>query len=553
MHTLGSGADSGVIAAPAVPAADPAPIAPAAPAPVPDATLTQAAQQGPFPDIPLPQLPADIPPAEAPAFVTARKEFEDNGSGHGIGAPHLPGAGAPGPADSHSGLLGDTASPLLGAGHDALNQAAAVVGGVPGAQNVLDGAHAALNQAPAALGGAAGAVQQAAAPAAAALPANLPPLPADPVAALMSGMALPALPGIDLLFKPFLDLLSSFGTGVLGALNPAELLSQSSQVIQSAMQIGMGAMKSVEQVWQGKAANSAQSAGQQAQAQGADASQRGFDISRLTDEAAAVVQRGNVQLTAVAQSFAAQASALAPVILTPPAQATLLATATEHLGQAVTIVNATRGELGGYTGQLANVVNQLAGQYAPQAADAAQAVAQNVGQPIMEQAQSLLSGGADTQAAGLGDLSSSGLSGGASTHASAFGGNGAHPGSLGSGAGGGLGGLFGGGTAAGGGASAKPGLGSAVPGSRPGIPGMPFGPGMPGTPGQVPGSGFLGGGTPAAAGQRNTDEERGRTVQNYQSPTGNSDLTGPLGETTPEVIGQTHSDEIISDYENDQL
>ncbi|WP_281032285.1 hypothetical protein [Nocardia aobensis] len=42
-------------------------------------------------------------------------------------------------------------------------------------------------------------------------------------------------------------------------------------------------------------------------------------------------------------------------------------------------------------------------------------------------------------------------------------------------------------------------------------------------------------------------------MQNYQSLTGNTDLTGPLGETTPEVIGQTHSDELISDYENDQL
>ncbi len=104
------------------------------------------------------------------------------------------------------------------------------------------------------------------------------------------------------------------------------------------------------------------------------------------------------------------------------------------------------------------------------------------------------------------------------------------------------------------GSSATPGVGSSVPGARPGaIPGMPFGPGMPGTPGQgTPGSGFMGGGTPAA-GQRNSDEERARTVQNYQSPTGNTDLTGQLGETTPDVIGQTHSDEIISEYENDQL
>ncbi|WP_227981751.1 hypothetical protein [Nocardia spumae] len=551
MHTIGSGTDSGVIAAPAAPTAPSSPVAPAAPAAsAPDATLAPAEQQGPFADLSMPQLPPDTPPAQAPAFTTARKEYDDGS--HALGAPHLPGggSGAPDPSEAH-GVVGDALSPLLGAGHGAIDQAAGVLGGVAGAPTVLDGAHAALNQAPAALGGATGAVQQAAAaaPVTGVLPANM---PADPVAALMSGMALPAIPGIDMLFKPFLDLLSSFGTGVMGSLNPADLLSQSSQVIQSAMQVGMGAMKSVEQVWQGKSANSAQTAGQQAQAHGEDASQRGFDISKLTEEAAAVVQRGNVQLTAVAESFAAQASALAPLIFTPPAQGVLMTTATEHLGQAVTIVNATRGELGGYTGQLSNVVNQLVGANGPNAADVAQSVAQNVGQPIMEQAQGLLSGGADTQAAGLGDLGS-GLSGTASTHASGFGGgNGAHPGSM-TGAGGGLGGLLGN-TASGGGTAAKPGIGSSVPGRPAGVPGMPFGPGMPGTPGQAtPGSGFMGGGGPAAAGGRNSDEERGRTVQNYQSATGNTDLTGPLGESAPEVIGQTHSDEIISEYENDQL
>ncbi len=546
MHTIGSGTDNGVIAAPPAPAAPSSPVDPAVPAPAPDATLASAAQQGPMTDIPLPQLPPDTEPAQAPAFTTSRKEFDDDAS-HGLGAPHLPGAGPGGPDGGHSSVLGDAISPLVGAGHDAIGQASGMLGGVPGAQGVLDGADTALRQAPAALGGAPGAVQQAAA----ALPANLPALPADPVAALMSGVALPALPGVDALFKPFLDLLSSFGTGVLGSLNPADLLNQSSQVIQSAMQVGMGAMKSVEQVWQGKSATSAQSAGQQAQVQGEDASQRGFDISKLTDEAAAVVQRGNVQLTQIAQSFATQASALAPVVLTPPGQAILISTATEHLGQAVTIVNATRGELGGYTGQLSSVVQQLVGANGPEAANVAQSVAQNVGQPIMEQAQGLLSGTGDTSTSGLDDLGS-GLGGSAATHASSFGGNGAHPGSMGGGLGGGnLSGLMSG---AGGNSAAAPGLGSSVPGARPGgIPGIPFGPGMPGTPGQgTPGSGFMGGGTPAA-GARNSDEERPRTVQDYQSPTGNSDLTGLLGETTPDVIGQVHSDEIISEYENDQL
>jgi hypothetical protein len=62
------------------------------------------------------------------------------------------------------------------------------------------------------------------------------------------------------------------------------------------------------------------------------------------------------------------------------------------------------------------------------------------------------------------------------------------------------------------------------------------------------------GGPAGAAGQRGNDDEHSRSVQPYLSPTGNDDLTGPLGESTPDVIGATHSDEIISsDYEQDQF
>ncbi|WP_024805523.1 hypothetical protein [Nocardia sp. BMG51109] len=545
MRTLDSGHDGGVIGPP------PAAPAEAAPLPTAEPTMAPADQQGPILDIPLGQLPADVPQPEAPAFMPSRKEFEDNGSPVS-GMPHASGpggSGAPEAAAAQPSGFDDPASPLLGAAHGAIDGAQGVVGD---AQGLLGGAHQAVNNAAGGLGGAASAAQNATTPAVAGVQnaAGVPgaAMPADPAAALMSGLALPAVPGIDMLFKPFLDMLSSFGTGVMGALNPATLLSQSSQVIQSAMQVGQGALKSVGELWQGQASRSAQAAGQQTQAHGEDTAQRGLDISKLTEEAAAVVQRGNVQLTAVANSLAAQASALAPVILTPPGQATLIGLATEHLGQAVTIVNATRGELGGYTGQLSNVVQQVVGASgAPNPAEVAQSMAQNIGQPIMEQAQGLASGaGSDTMTAGLGDSTDPGIA----THASSFGGNGAHPGSGGGGglSGGGLGGISGG-------AGATPGgPGGAAVGKPGAMPGMPFGPGMPGAAGTsgMAGSGFMG--APGmAAGQRNNEEEHDRTVQPYQSPTGNTDLTGQLGETTPEVIGQTHHDEIINDYEMDQL
>ncbi len=53
------------------------------------------------------------------------------------------------------------------------------------------------------------------------------------------------------------------------------------------------------------------------------------------------------------------------------------------------------------------------------------------------------------------------------------------------------------------------------------------------------------------SGARNNEEDRSRTVQPYQSATGNDALTG---ESTPGVIGATHSDEIVSsDYQQDQF
>ncbi|MCX4091170.1 hypothetical protein [Nocardia sp. alder85J] len=546
---MSPGYDTGVIG----PAGAPAPAA--APPPV-----TAPGSQPPMLDLALPQWPDDLPPVEAPAFTVAHKEFDEDGGALGVG--HVPGpGGAPGAVHP-----ADLTDPLLGGAHTGLGDPLLGVtpAGLGGSPAVLTAAHDTAAQAqqaaattPSAPGDTAsgvGAVHQAVAGAPAAVPATpavAPALPPDPVGTLLHGLGLAAVPGADALLKPVLDLLSGFGTGVLGAVNPATVLSEGSQVIQAAMQVGAGAFKTVDQVWQGKSARSAQEAGQRAQAQGQDASQRGLDISQLTEQAAGVIQRGNVQLTAVAQAFAAEATALAPVVLTPPGQATLISTATESLGQAVSIVNATRGELSGYTAQLAGVVQQLTGADAQTVSDAAQAAAQNIGQPILDDAHQALSGD-NARTVGLGkDALGSRLGAGDPTVAAGYNGyNGAHPGSY----GGGTGGYYGSTGGVGGNGSAHPGPGGSVPGMRPatGLPAAPFTPGAPVAPGQgMGGSGFLG--APGAAAQRSDEDEKSRAVQPYQSAVGNSDLTGSLGETTPEVIGQTHLDEIIHEYENDRL
>ncbi|WP_280366778.1 hypothetical protein [Nocardia wallacei] len=155
MRTL-DGHDSGVIDAPTA--------APAAPASPVEPLLAPAAQQGPIQDVPLGQLPADVPPPEPPAFMPSRKEFEDGGLPT-VGAPHAPalGGGAPDGSAIQPAGFADPSSPLLGAAHGTIDNAGAALGA--DSQGLLAGAHDAVNTAAGGLGGAASAVQQAATPA----------------------------------------------------------------------------------------------------------------------------------------------------------------------------------------------------------------------------------------------------------------------------------------------------------------------------------------------------------------------------------------------------
>lgn len=502
-------------------------------------------------DLPLPQLPVDLPPIEAPEFILARKESDDNGAA-GTFPPGMPGLGAGQSADPQD---------ILGGLQTEANTFLESSGISYAVQQTQDSVQQALGQAGVAAQSAAVQATQAAAAAADQLP-QLPGLPADPVGSLMQGLQVPALPGVDVLFQPILQLLQSFGTGILGALDPTAILSQSSQMVETAMQLAKGSMATVEQVWEGQASRQAQVASQEANAQGQNTSQRGFDISALTQAAAAVVQQGNAQLVGIASTFAAQATALAPVILTPPGQATLIASATEHLGQAVTVVNATRGDLAGKTAELNGLVGQLLGNSGlPAPQDVAQAAAENLGEPLLTQAESLTTQAASADpATGTPNLSTS-------TNPSSL--NTSNASTPGSGPLGSLGRPMGSGGSGGG--SGSPGItgipttgtpgsgspGSSLLGARPvsGIPttGMPTGTGTSTTPAGTSGS-YMGGGGGAAGQRQSDDDQHSRSVDPYQSLTGNDDLTGPLGESTPEVIGATHTDELLSsDYEQDQF
>ncbi|MFD4356611.1 hypothetical protein ACFWPX_28945 [Nocardia sp. NPDC058518] len=501
-------------------------------------------------DVPLVQVPEDAAETEEAVFTLAQKITDEaqNGSMSPAGLGGLGGLGTGiQPQDILSGVSDDASSALSGL-QGTVAQVAA-----PASAAALT----AYDQAKAALTGTSG--TGAASTSGASTSAAATTLTEDPVAALMSGLSLPALPGIDTLFQPFLDLLSSFGTGVFSSLDPTAILSSSSAVIEQAMSLAQGGVKTVQQLWEGEAADAATTASQQAQTQGQDTSQRGIDISALTQQAAAVVQTGNAQLTTIATTFAAQATALAPTIMLPPTQATLIGLATTHLGEAVSVVNVTRGQLMGYTGELSGVVGQLASQSGlPSPDEVLAAASENIGEPLLTQAEEALTGGdSSTTAASTtagtttpGSTTPSSLGTGGS--GGSGGGSGASLGALGT-ARGGAGGSTGGTPSTG-----TPKTTAAVPGAGVPASGRAMTTGLMGsgttTAASTGGtSGMMGGGAGAGAGRGNNEEEHGRTVQPYQSRTGNDDLTGPLGESTPDVIGAVHEDERDEDATADRF
>ncbi|WP_446222986.1 hypothetical protein ACTWPB_25100 [Nocardia sp. IBHARD005] len=501
-------------------------------------------------DVPLMQVPEDAAETGEAVFTLAQK-ITDEAQNAGMSPAGLGGLGGLGtgvqPQDILSGVAEDASSALSGL-QGTVAQVAA-----PASAAALT----AYDQAKAALTGTSG--TGAASTSGASTSAAAPTLTDDPVAALMSGLSLPALPGIDTLFQPFLDLLSSFGTGVFSSLDPTAILSNSSAVIEQAMSLAQGGVKTVQQLWEGEAADAATTASQQAQTQGQDTSQRGIDISALTQQAAAVVQTGNAQLTTIATTFAAQATALAPTIMLPPTQATLIGLATTHLGEAVSVVNVTRGQLMGYTGELSGVVGQLASQSGlPSPDEVLAAASENIGEPLLTQAEEALTGGDSSTTA-------------ASTTAGTTTAGSTTPSSLGTGGSGGSGGSSGAslgalGTArgsAGGSTGGTPSAGTpkttaALPGAALPASGRAMTAGLMGSGSTTAAStggtsGMMGGGAGAGAGRGNNEEEHGRTVQPYQSRTGNDDLTGPLGESTPDVIGAVHEDERDEDATADRF
>lgn len=349
----------------------------------------------------------------------------------------------------------------------------------------------------------------------------------NPIAELLQSIPLPQLPGIDQLLAPLTDLGGLFGTGVLGALDPAAILRQSSRFLDTAASIGRSAVDLLPDSWEGAPADAAIDHGRRAHASAVELSERGDRIGELTRAATATVERGNVELSGIAQSFVAVASAAAPVALTPPGQALLVSAAAEHLQAALAVVSRSRGELSMHTAAMTTLTAPIpvpapippgglpaAGKVASVASDAVKSIASEAAFAVGP----MFGGSADDPAAtraasavptvpsagGIGPISAS----------AGFGG----PGIGGSGLGG---------------VPAAPAHG-VFPGPVP----APAAPGAAGPVASAPGRGGIYGGVPAAGAARGDDRSDHRGTPGFLVSAANStEVVGELPKVVPSVIG----------------
>jgi cell wall-associated NlpC family hydrolase/uncharacterized protein YukE len=158
-------------------------------------------------------------------------------------------------------------------------------------------------------------------------------------------------PVIDLsaLAAPIINLLESFGTGVLSGDGPADALRQTSATLDGIQQAGRDSINQLTSAWNGRAGDAAMDKALKVQTSAATISDRGNDMADVVTQAAASVQTGQRELDGILQSFVGSVTALGPAVATPPGLTAVVGSAIDHIGQAVAVVNRVRSELDTHT------------------------------------------------------------------------------------------------------------------------------------------------------------------------------------------------------------
>ncbi|MEU4598128.1 MULTISPECIES: C40 family peptidase [Nocardia] len=156
---------------------------------------------------------------------------------------------------------------------------------------------------------------------------------------------------IDLsgLAQPLYDLLSSFGSGVLGTGGASDGLRSTSAEIDQIYQLGRTGINAVNTAWDGLAVDAVTSKALRVQTSSATLSDTGNEMATVVDQAAAYVQTGQKELDGIVNSFLTEVSALSPVLATPAGLTAVVASAIDHIGQGMGVVGRVQDELGTQT------------------------------------------------------------------------------------------------------------------------------------------------------------------------------------------------------------
>ena len=158
--------------------------------------------------------------------------------------------------------------------------------------------------------------------------------------------------GIDLLARPIIELVETFGTGVMPSDGPADAMKIASIALDSAYAVGKLGIAELGGVWTGVASDAAVAKADQAQAQQVQLSDRGNEIAGVLTVASRDVNTGMVELEGILQSFISVAVAAGPTLTTPPGQIMIIAAAIDHLSRGLTVVARVRAELTAHTAKM---------------------------------------------------------------------------------------------------------------------------------------------------------------------------------------------------------
>ncbi|MFD4443213.1 C40 family peptidase [Nocardia sp. NPDC058519] len=152
---------------------------------------------------------------------------------------------------------------------------------------------------------------------------------------------------IDLsgLAQPLLDLLSSFGSGVLGTGGASDGLRSTSTNLDQIYQQGRYSINNVNTAWDGQAVDAATAKALRVQTSSATLSDNGTEMATVVDQAAAYVETGQKELDGIVNSFLSQVSALSPTLGTPAGLTAVVSSAIDHIGQGMGVVGRVQDEM----------------------------------------------------------------------------------------------------------------------------------------------------------------------------------------------------------------